>query len=241
MSRSLQQIFDLCLEKIREGNDREKVISQYPEYERELRELLSIVAGIEKSVKPDIFELARQRCFARMEAEFDRRQSLIPGFRPIFRFPQILLRTAAVTAVAVVFIFSLVKFSAGTIPGDRFYPLKILIERMRCCTAFTPEKKAWAYCCCAECRAAELEKVFARTGHLDFVLVQRILQKQSFVLDEFNRAEKTDQDYFRERIVASFMSQIKTMEGVLPQVAEKDKQALVDSLFLSRKHLSALK
>jgi len=53
MKEPIEEILDICWEKIREGIPPEEVLRQYPDYADELKELLAIVRSIKDTPLPE--------------------------------------------------------------------------------------------------------------------------------------------------------------------------------------------
>jgi len=178
MSRQLQDIFEECVERLRQGDSIENCLNSYPEVASELQVLLRASLNVNwraSMVQP------RPEFKARARAQFIRAQQHAAQAKEVKpKLTIFSLQRAWVPALAVVLI--LVFSSVGTaaaaskaMPDEPLYPAKIATEQVQLTFAFSNEAKAELNVKLAEIRSQEIatmasqgktEQVIATTERL---------------------------------------------------------------------------
>ncbi|HEV2123404.1 MAG TPA: DUF5667 domain-containing protein [Chloroflexota bacterium] len=133
----LDTALDLAVERLRTGASFDECLTQYPQHASELRPLLEL-ASIANQLAPvrapgDVKARARARLWAAMEAKEQRRPWWQMGGNVFQR-----LQPAMIAACASAFLLfgssGALVASAGALPGDRLYPVKLAVEEARLAT-----------------------------------------------------------------------------------------------------------
>jgi hypothetical protein len=177
MAKYLEEIFNECLERIRQGESIESCLSSYPEYADELEELLSTVLNVRwrasiAQPRPEFKARARAQFMGALQYARQYEQPKKPG---IFS-----LQRAWVPALATVLIllFGTVGTAAAStdaMPDQPLYHVKLATEQVRLTFTFSDIEKVKYNVELAENRSQEIvymaeqgdtEKVTAATERL---------------------------------------------------------------------------
>ncbi len=127
----LEELFEICLERLESGAELEHILSSYPDQANELRSLLLAVLegqqlAAEISPQPAVQSLSR--------AQF---LTAAAGMAPVprkLRFTWFHLRLATSTLIMVGILAAILLgtglASADSLPGDVFYPVKLMVEQI---------------------------------------------------------------------------------------------------------------
>jgi len=159
MSRQLQDIFEECVERLRQGDSIENCLNSYPEVAADLEVLLRTSLNVNwraSMVQP------RPEFKARARAQFIGAQQYAAQLKEVRPRPTIFsLQRAWVPALAVVLllIFSSVGTAAAAsnaMPDEPLYPAKIATEQVQLAFALSNEAKAELNVKLAETRSQEI-------------------------------------------------------------------------------------
>ena len=129
MPKNSFDALDDCLERVRAGEDLEKVLALYPQWETELRPLLESVLKIRSlpfrgALPENALSQSRSRFIARATQKVAQ--------RGIFKFNYHFNRTfITVFSVIVIIAITTSLVSAKSLPGDILYPVKLAGEQTR--------------------------------------------------------------------------------------------------------------
>ena len=158
-------ILDECIENLLSGQKTvEQCLLQYPEQSNELEPLLRTAVIMQKAV--DVKPSAEFRAKARYQMQLKMAQS--PARVPVR--PRLLPRWALAAGVAMmVFVLggSTVILSAGVMPGNPLYAVKLGYENVQLALAGSPEKKAELYMNLADLRVNEISWMAANNKTQD--------------------------------------------------------------------------
>jgi hypothetical protein len=146
---------DQCLAWLRAGKDVEGCLERYPEYAEELRPLLMLAVDVGRMTIPAVPAMARaagqRRVLAAYAKSEERRAQTHPVARHAARLSWALvpgrpggLRPAWPAAVAALFVLLVgiggvtVASSAGSLPGDALYPVKLASQRLQLALTLNP-------------------------------------------------------------------------------------------------------
>ncbi len=229
---SIEEILDLCLEERRKGVPLNDVLAKYPGQAEELRPLLLLAAGLEAAPKPE------PRANAVYNALIEAGQYLpvkrSPG--PRFRLDWLSLPQFTFTrAVAAVLIFALLGWSAvgdsaGALPGELLYPVKLAAEQVTLVLAFKPEGKAELRLTFSEQRMQELLARYRKDGTIDAELIKEMLEEAKLALDKISALPKEKQALFYSKVLHFNDYQKDTLQSLQPHVAGAQRKYIDDAI-----------
>jgi hypothetical protein len=146
---------DQYLAWLRAGKDVEDCLERYPEYAEELRPLLMLAIDVGRVTIPAVPAMARAAGQRRMLAAYAKREERRAQTHPIVRHAARLswalvpgrpgsLRLASPAVVAVLFVLLVgiggvtIASSAGSLPGDALYPVKLASQRLQLALTLNP-------------------------------------------------------------------------------------------------------
>lgn len=167
--------FNECLERIRQGEDLESCLKDYPKEAEELRFLLRTADGITRlaeTMKPRSEFIAQTQANLgnAYESQYLSWKARIGGvLKPVRRFAAV----AAIVLAVLVGTFTLgltlsVLTSEDTMPGETLYSVKLATEQIRLILAFSDDSKIGYLTQFAETRIAEIVYATER-GEVDKV------------------------------------------------------------------------
>lgn len=152
MKHDLEEALDQSLFWLREGLDLEACLARYPAYARQLRPLLELALDLKQVRTPEPSAAARaageERILATLTRASSRRPGrgplvplglvapLVPPFKPVF--PRLAWQWLAVLTLLILAAIGTasVSASAGSLPGDALYPVKLAVEKVHLSLTF---------------------------------------------------------------------------------------------------------
>jgi len=187
MNIEIETILDVCIDRMRAGEELETVLGDYPEYADELRPLLETAAAVEdlpppgpsvETINSALYEIGRR--------EGIREKQPVQGISgKILSSPWIRTAVTAVLVVTVLF-WGLSTVSADSVPGQVLYPVKQLKEHVQVLLTFGRNQKAELRLSFSEERLEELSELFRTTGQVDTKLIQAMLTEVDKALDQYS-------------------------------------------------------
>jgi len=187
MKPDLADILDRCIEEQRSGGDPERILSEHPETADEVRPLLELARRLEAlppqggSTSGLVRALTRAAAEADRDRERERRRRVRLFSRPV------LARVAAAVLLVALVGWGATAASAGTVPGDLLYPLKLATEKVSYLLTLNAQDQAQLRLTFSEKRLAEAVKMQAQGRGVDRQLLESML-------DEAKEALQAGQD-----------------------------------------------
>jgi Domain of unknown function (DUF5667) len=186
MTNDIERELDACLERIASGESIEEALGGYDAAcADELRPLLELAWDLSSVSDPVIEEAATARLLAATAAP-----SKHPSPRPLAHvftdfFNPVVLARAATIAIAVLCLgWGATVTSASAVPGDFFYPIKILTERARFHLTVGADGKAELRIVFSANRLKEAILKHEREGDLDESLLEEMLEEARLAVIE---------------------------------------------------------
>ena len=171
MNRSIEILFDECLQQLQAGDNLETILSRYPRHSKELRPLLVVAyEALEMGKYIDVPASTQKNDLTKFLSEAKKvrrpqkpvRSSLLPR-----------LSFAFLVVLAILFLggYGVVTASARTVPGDPLYPVKISVENTQLRLVRDPIKRLELEENFEEERLSEIEEMTSRerSGEVTFV------------------------------------------------------------------------
>src|SRR4030067_108760 len=90
MGSRMEEIFDICFEKVDEGIPVDEVLEEYPEHRAELKELLIIAKDIENAPLPHLRDAAISSCLIKVHNALELQNKPVWRARlPRWRWPRL--------------------------------------------------------------------------------------------------------------------------------------------------------
>ena len=171
LNRSIESLFEECLQQLQAGDDLEKVLSRYPRQAKELRPLLEVAYKAIEAGKYIIVPSSAQKSDL---AKFMSGAKKVQRFQTPVR-SSLLPRLSFALLVVIIILFlggyGVFTASARTVPGDPLYPVKISVENTQLRFARDPIKRLELVESFEEERLTEIEEMTSRerSGEVTFV------------------------------------------------------------------------
>ncbi len=234
MSGRMEEIFDVCLEKLEDGIPVDEVLEEYPEHSEELKELLTIAKDIENAPLPRLRDEAVASCLVKVHDALQLQKK--PAWRPrlprlqwsrLFYIPSPAWAKALAFVLILVFIsWGAVNLSADSLPGDILYPVKLTTEKVRCFLTIEPEGKAKLRLAYSEERAQELVRYFDEKGELNIRVLQAMLDEAALTMDNIPRLPKDKGIAYCLKLEQLCRFQEEVLEGLKSKVPLIQRQEL---------------
>lgn len=219
MNRKIEEILDICVEKLSEGIPLEEILKEFPNYKDELKELLGIVENIKNSSLPSPSDKGLNYCLIKMGevAQQEKRKSKKVGRFFPFRF----LTWVKVLAYAGLIIFiswGIINISAESVPGDYLYPAKIITEKVKFLISFDTENKVELRLTFSEERMEELIQQLNKNKTFNPQLLQAMLDEASLALENITNLPEDKRKIYYSKLKYLTQYQKNTLEDIKPKV-----------------------
>ncbi len=244
MKNSFEDILDICLERIKRGDDLAKILQEYPAYDNELREILLLAKRIKDTPFPKPSKREIATCLVKIgeklqEQKNQKRRASISGW---FALPFPLWTRALAFALLLTLIsWGTINLSANTVPGDILYPLKSITEKVKFFLTVNPQGRVELRIIYSEERMQELLSLFNKKGALDPRLLQAMLEEASKALDNVSRLPKNEKTAYLSRLENLHTYQKDTLENLQESVPPSQKKYLAEAIQMCNKQMEQMK
>ncbi len=189
--KTKEEILNQCTDAILSGATVDEALAPYPEWKDELKPLLEIGAELSELPTPNLNLTGMMQS---MGAAMETKSTITLFSRPV------LLRVAASVTVLFILGWGAMTASASTVPGDWFYPIKLLTERARFVLAINSEEKAELRITFSERRLKEAVQKYEQGDGLDKALLKKMLDEATLALDAVPALSDNRRDYVAARV-----------------------------------------
>lgn len=185
MNQKIEDILDVCLNAIEEGDSLKTCLSRYPEHAADLEPLIKMAQEIQSLPEPEpnqqhLHELLVQVGSSKKGNTGKRTGIFEYWFPPV---QPTLIRVAMIFLAFVVIGATTVAFSANSLPGTPLYPVKLLTEKVQFLFTRNSEGKAELRITFSEKRIEELVAINNMDKSLDRELLNATLNEAKIALD----------------------------------------------------------
>ncbi len=224
MKKRIEEILDEALEALRSGKAIPDIIKDYPEAEEELTPLLRCAHALSAAPSPQIESdtAGLMRIIAKIATEERREQVQLLHFTPRRRF----LRVATGIAASFIIGWGTVNASANAVPGDFFYPIKLITEKARFMLSLNHENQVELRITYSAERLKELVKKYSSGGGIDRQLLKQMLDEAKAALDAANNLNGQSRYLISARVANLSHLQLKTLQKIEQTAAPDEKKLL---------------
>jgi hypothetical protein len=195
MAQEIDLVLDHCIDEMRKGKSVAETIANYPQYANQLWPLLKLIREMEALPLPSPSPDAIATTLVNVGQEMERNNAPLrfrstaknilnkTSFKNIFRRPALAWAFNGALALVVV-LFGAATISAGSLPGDLLYPVKLVTEKVKFLLTFDSEKKAELRLTFSDKRLEEMIKAFQRSNTLDTTVLTAMLDEAKLALQE---------------------------------------------------------
>ncbi|NIA14512.1 MAG: hypothetical protein GWP08_10565 [Nitrospiraceae bacterium] len=173
----MENILDECVEEMRAGQNIEDVLEKHTQFAEELRPLLAIASRLESLPAPSPSMAGMTRSMTRFSSDAVARSRRKHRGWPALLYQPALARAAAILVVAAALLWGTTTVSAGALPGDLLYPIKLATERAKFYLTINPEEKAELRIVFSEERLKEVVKAYNRGDGVKEELLETMLEE----------------------------------------------------------------
>ncbi|NOZ63703.1 MAG: hypothetical protein GXO71_01935 [Caldiserica bacterium] len=244
MRNSFEEILDICLERIKRGDDLDKILQDYPAHADELREILLLAKRMKDIPSPEPSRRKIATCLLKIGEKLQEqkkqkhRASLSEWFAPPFL---IWARALALALIITLISWGTINLSANTVPGDILYPLKSITEKVKFFLTVNPQGKVELRIIYSEERMQELLTLLDKKGNLEPRLLQAMLEEASKALENISRLPKEEKTIYLSRLEYLHAYQKDTLETLQDSVPPPQKKYLAEAIQMCGKQMQQMK
>lgn len=227
MSRSPEELFDICLEMARRGEEWKSLLAGYPAHSGEVEPLVRLALGVREAAETqDAAAPGLSEALLRMGREMARRErdqeEKAPHRRGWFfggMWGPVWANVVFAGLVMFLLGASAVELSARTVPGNFLYPVKILTERVRFALTADPEERVELRLTFSERRLSEVVRALKEGQGADRELVTAMLDEARAALDDAAKLPEPKASTYKTRIASLEGVQkerLRSVEGWVP-------------------------
>ncbi len=232
-NKPIEDIFNECCEKVLGGMPIEEVIRQYPNYAKELRELLSLAEGIKEAPALKISEQKMISCLIKVGEEIQKQKerSFSARLNRLFFFPSPVWARGFALAMTLVFIaWGTVNVSASSVPGEPLYLVKLMTEKIRYFLTVNPEGQMELKVIFSERRSKELVSKFNKDGSIDVQILKTMLSEAGDSLEHIAKLPAGEQKIYLAKLEYLNAYQKDILQDLQAKVPEDQKAKLDDAI-----------
>ena len=221
--KTKEEILDQCTDAILSGATVEEALAPYPDWKDELKPLLELAAELSSLPEP---ELNLTRMMQSMgEAMAEEVPKVGKSRITLFSRP-VLLRIAASITVLLMLGWGTMTASASAVPGDWFYPIKLMTERARFALTINPEEKAELRITFSEQRLKEAVKKYEQGGGLDKALLKEMLDEAALALETVPELPSDSRDLVAARVLSTSRFQEESLKRIHEKATPEEQEVL---------------
>ncbi len=237
MTQELELVLDHCITEMRSGKSVVETVAKFPQYANQLWPLLKLVREIEELPLPSPSPEAISATLINVGQEMARSNAPLKfrsapkniltkiSFANIIRQPRVAWVFNGALALVVV-LLGAATISAGSLPGDLLYPVKLATEKVKFLLTFDSEKKAELRLTFSDKRLEEMVKAFQRSNALDTTLLKAMLDEAKLALEESEPPTQTA-SLFLAKLSHTNALQKDVLTRIRPQV-DPSNRPIVD-------------
>lgn len=234
MESRIENILDICLEKVNEGKPLDEILMKYPEHKEELRELLAFAKDIENTPLPHVRDEAVASCLTKVHKAIESRKRGVWKVRlPRLHWPRLFYFPSPTWAKALAFLligilisWGAVNLSADSFPGDILYPVKLTSEKVKFFLTTDPGDKAELRLAYSEERMQELAKYLNKRGELNTRVLKAMLDEAALVMEDIPKLPKDEGAAYCLKLEHHCAYQMDFLESIKSKVSSSQKQEL---------------
>ena len=239
MAQDIELILDRCIYEMRKGKGVAEILANYPDYAQQLLPLLNLVGEMEALPLPLPSPNAIAATFIHVGQEMARSEAprkprsapkklLEISFENIFRRPALAWAFNGALALVVV-LFGAATISAGSLPGDVLYPVKLATEKVKFLLTFDSEKKAELRLTFSDKRLEEMIEGFQHSNTLDTTVLKAMLDEAKLALEE-NKPTTQTASLFLTKLSHTNALQKDVLTRIRPQVDPSSRPVVDDAI-----------
>ncbi|MAX24161.1 MAG: hypothetical protein CMJ19_06625 [Phycisphaeraceae bacterium] len=174
----LVDTLDACLDQVRGGQTIDDALAEHPADAEALRPLLDIATRLECLPDPNVSLAGLMKTLGRLGSQTLTASRAEPAPRKVRWFSRpVWTRAAAIVLVMFLIGWGTVNASAGAMPGDFLYPVKLFTERARFFLTLNTEDQAELRIVFSSRRLREAVAQQQRTGQADPQILDQMLEE----------------------------------------------------------------
>ncbi len=232
-NRPIEDIFNDCCEKMLEGMSVEEVIRQYPNNAKALREFLSVAQKMKDMPPMEVSEQEVISCLIKVGEAIQRQKesSFSARLNRLFFFPSVAWARGFALSLAFVFVaWGTINVSAGSVPGDPLYLIKLMTERVKYFLTINPESQMELKIVFSERRSKELVDKFNKDGQIDIQTLKAMLNEAGASLDAVAKLPVGEQKIYLAKLEYLNAYQKDVLQDLRGKVSESQKSKLDDAI-----------
>jgi len=219
-----EEALDRCIEAARSGGDPEEILRRHPEIAGEVRPLLALAAELEDLPEPSAPALTQTLMRLLLRTPEAEAHKVKPKIRFFSR--AVLARAAAIFLCVGLLGWGTVAASSAALPGDLFYPVKLLTERVRFFLTIDTERRVELRLVFSEERLMEAVRKHEAGGGIDKELLRAMLDEAQMALDASPGVPEARRGLLFSRVAYLSDFQKKILEQLEGRAGPSEQRAL---------------
>ncbi len=216
MRRNIDDLLDQLLIEIEKGKSVEDCLKDNSEFAAELEPLLKVALEVSELPKPEPRIEAINQTWLKIRRILTESQKTTQKFSlsRIFTFQPAFIRVAAIVLLVVLIGWSSIALSTRSVPGDLFYPVKIVREKVQYILTSDQEGKMHLHLIFSNKRTKELAQYYKRKNQLNRKLVSAMLNEALVALKHTQFESTEEVREFLNKIAKTNQNQRKVLEEI---------------------------
>lgn len=231
--RPIENIFDDCCEKMLNGMPKEEILRHYPNHANKLRELLSIAESMHHSSPVKVSDKALMSCLIKVGEAIQqhKERSLGARLQRFFFLPSpVWVRGFALTLIIVFIAWGTSNVSAGSVPGDPLYLIKLITEKVKYFLTVNPEGQVELRIVFSEARSKELLSNFNKEGRINMETMDAMLKEAETSFNLVAKLQPKQQEIYLAKLQDLNDYQKDILNNIREKSPEDQKSKIDDAI-----------
>lgn len=221
MTLNADEVLDLCIERMRAGGDPEDILRDHPLVADEVRPLVALVPQLQALPHKQPTLEGMTRLVAKLLAE---RAPVRHKAR--WLSAAVLFRAAAIMLLVLGLGWGATAASSNTVPGDVFYPIKLLTERVKLALAITADDKVELRIVFSEQRLREALAKQAQGQGVDKALLVAMLDEAKAAVEHASDLSDAHRELMATRVAYLSEYQRRAIEKMKDGASADERETL---------------
>lgn len=236
MNQKIEDILEICLLALEQGESIHACLARFPEFAPELEPLLKAANKIQALPEPAVDQAHINKLLIEIGSLQHAKNKKQPGFF-VDRLPvagRFFMQAAAILFFIVLMGATTVVLSAGSLPGTPLYTVKLFTEKVQFLLVGNSEGKAELRITFSEKRIRELIETYNRDKSIDRELLNATLNEAKMALDSIKGFSEEQKNILFPKLYHLNAYQNDVLEQISETTVPADKEIIREAIDLCR-------